>query len=342
MRKGVGLIDVGTLGKIEISGPDAGAFLERAYTGRFANMRAGTTRYGVMLDESAVLIDDGVVARVDEDRFYFTTTTSGSATVYRELGRLNTLWRMNCGIVNVTGHKAALNLAGPLSRELLQSLTQADLGDTAFPYLAARELNITGIPARVLRIGFVGELGYEIHVAADHGVALWDALTEAGKAFGLRPFGVEAQRLLRLEKGHIIIGQDTDGLTTPDEAAVGWAVKMDKPFFVGQRSLAIIRKQPLKQQLAGFELEGANADAVRECHLVIADGNIAGRVTSVAWSPALNKHIGLAMLATSLTAHGTPFFIRAAGGTMVTARVVPTPFYDAAGLRQKPAMAEAA
>ena len=344
VRKGAGLIDVGTLGKIEISGPDAGAFLERIYTGRFANMRPGTTRYGVMLDEAAVIVDDGVVARLDEGRYYFTTTTSGSATVYRELGRLNTLWRMNCGIVNVTGHKAALNLAGPNSRKLLQSLTHSDLSEAAFPYLAAREFEVAGIAARVLRIGFVGELGYEIHVPADQGAVLWDALMTIGKSFGLRPFGVEAQRLLRLEKGHIIVSQDTDGLTTPDEAAVSWAVKMDKPFFVGQRSLAIIRKQPRRQQLAGFELEGPGAEGVRECHLIITDGIIAGRVTSVAWSPTLNKYIGLAMLATSLTAQGTPFWIRASGGRMVAARVVPTPFYDAGGLRQKPvqAMAEAA
>ena len=340
VRASAGLIDIGTLGKIEISGPDAGAFLERVYTGRFANMRPGTTRYGVMLDESAVVIDDGVVARLDADRYYFTTTTSGSATVYRELSRLNTLWQMNCGIVNITGHMAAVNLAGPRSRELLQGLTGADLADTAFPYLAARAFDIAGIPARVLRIGFVGELGYEIHVAADQGCALWDALLGDGTAFALRPFGVEAQRLLRLEKGHIIIGQDTDGLTNPDEAGVAWAVKMDKPFFVCQRSLAIRRKQPPRQTLAGVHLEGTGADKVRECHLVIDGGDIAGRVTSVAWSPTLGRHIGLAMLSVRLVGQGTRLSIRTSDGALVAATVVPTPFYDAAGLRQKPAQPE--
>lgn len=337
VRSRVGLIDVGTLGKLEIRGRDAGEFLERVYTGRFANMRPGTTRYGVMLDEAAVLIDDGVVARLGEEHYYFTTTTSGSATVYRELTRLNTLWRLQCGIVNLTGHMAAFNLAGPLSREVLQPLTAGALSESAFPYLAARELTIAGVPARVLRIGFVGELGYEIHVPADHASHVWTALLQAGASHGICPFGVEAQRMLRLEKGHLIIGQDSDGLTNPDEAGLAWAVKMDKPFFIGQRSLAIIRKQPQRQQLAGFTLGSGDAVKVRECHLVIADGQIAGRVTSVGWSPTLNLRIGLAMLRSDLATPGTRFEIKIGGGARVPATVRATPFYDPAGLRQKQA-----
>lgn len=341
VRRALGAIDVGTLGKIEISGPGAAEFLERVYTGRFANLRPGMTRYGLMVDETGVIIDDGVIARLGENRFYFTTTTSGSATVYRELTRLNTLWRLECGIVNVTGHLGAVNLAGPRSRQVLARLTRTDLSEGAFPYLAVRELEIAGIPARAMRVGFVGELGYEIHAAADRIGALWDALMEAGRTAGIRPFGVEAQRLLRLEKGHIIVSQDTDGLTTPAEAACGWAVKMDKPFFIGQRSLRIIQKQPLRQLLAGFELPpGAQSDKVLECHLAIEKGEIAGRVTSVAWSPILSKHIGLAMLRPELAREGAPFTIRITDGTTVEAKVVPTPFYDADGRRQK--LAEAA
>jgi sarcosine oxidase subunit alpha len=155
---------------------------------------------------------------------------------------------------------------------------------------------------------------------------------EAGRAFGIRPFGVEAQRLLRLEKGHLIVGQDTDGLTHPFEAGCGWAVKMDKPFFVGQRSLAIIRQRPPRQLLAGFTL-GEGGDRVAECHLVIEDGNIAGRVTSVAWSSTLDQYIGLAMLSPDLAQPGRTFAIRVTDGTMVKATVVPTPFYDAEGRR---------
>ncbi len=339
VRNAVGLIDVGTLGKIEISGPDAAMFLERVYTGRFANLSPGATRYALMVDESGVVIDDGVVARFPNERFYFTTTTSGSATVFREMQRLNTMWGLACGLVNLTGTMAAVNLAGPRSREVLALLTPTNLDEAAFPYLGAREMEVAGIPARVLRIGFVGELGFEIHVPADRAIALWNALMDAGKGDGIRAFGVEAQRLLRLEKGHIIIGQDTDGLTTPFEIGMTWALRIDKPFFVGQRSLAIQKNLPVRQLLVGFELTGQRAASVAECHLVIDGDEIAGRVTSVSFSPTLGKHIGLAMLRPALAKGGSTFSIRVTDGRMVEARIVPTPFYDAENARQKLAQA---
>ncbi len=336
VRESVGVIDVGTLGKMELYGPDAGQFLERVYTARFANMKPGTTRYAVMLEEGGVVIDDGVVGRIAEQHFYFTTTTTGSGTVYRELQRLNAMWNLEVGIVNATGAFAAVNLGGPRSRAVLRKLTGLDLSNEAFPYLALREGEVAGVPSRLMRVGFVGELGYEIHVPADRAAHLWDAILEAGTDCGIRPFGVEAQRLLRLEKGHIIIGQDTDGLTQPDEAGLEWAVKMDKPFFVGKRSVEIVRKRGLRQKLVGFEVDPAGAmPAPRECHLVIRNGAIAGRVTSVAWSDTVGKHIGLAFVAPDMTTAGTPFFVRVDGGTMVQARVVPTPFHDPAGARQK-------
>ncbi|MBX9963425.1 MAG: (2Fe-2S)-binding protein [Burkholderiales bacterium] len=336
VRESVGIIDVGTLGKMELYGPDAGAFLERVYTAKFAGMKPGTTRYAVMLDESGVVIDDGVVARLADQHFYFTTTTTGSTTVYRELQRWNAQWNLEVGIVNATGAFAAMNLAGPKARAVLRKLTTLDLSNEAFPYLALREADVAGVPARLMRVGFVGELGYEIHVPADRAGHLWDALMDAGGEYAIRPFGVEAQRLLRLEKGHIIIGQDTDGLTQPDEAGLEWAVKMDKAFFVGQRSVDIVRKRGPRQKLVGFELDAIGAStAPRECHLVVRNGAIAGRVTSIAWSDTLGKHVGLAFVAPDMTEVGSPFFIRADGGTMVQARVVPTPFYDAEGLRQK-------
>ena len=336
VRTGVGIIDVGTLGKMEISGPDAAAFLERIYTGRFANMKAGMTRYALMLDEAGVIIDDGVVARLGEQRFYFTTTTTGAANVYREMTRLNTQWSMQVGIVNATGAYAAINVAGPRSRDVLAGLTNLDLSADAFPYLGVREAVIAGVPARLLRVGFVGELGYEIHLPADRACTLWDALIETGRVHGIRPFGVEAQRLLRLEKGHIIVGQDTDGLTTPFAAAVEWAVKMDKPYFIGQRSLKIVQRKNRQAKLVGFTLDSVSEGAIpRECHLVIRDGQISGRVTSIAWSPTLQKYVGLAFVSPEIIAGGGSFFIRADGAKMVAARIASTPFYDPAGERQK-------
>jgi len=333
VRNGVGLIDVGTLGKLEIRGPQAAEFLERVYISKYAGLKVGMTRYAVMCDESGVVIDDGVVARLADEHFYFTTTTSGAAAIYRELSRWNTLWKMDCGLVNLTGAMAAMNLAGPKARAVLAGLTDVDL---SFPFLAVREGRVCGVPARLMRVGFVGEWGVEIHVPAEHGAAVWDALMEAGKAHGIRPFGVEAQRLLRLEKGHIIIGQDTDGLTTPGEAGLDWAVKMDKAFFVGQRSLMAIAGKPRRQQLIGFMLPADHqGDAPKECHLVIDQGEIAGRVTSVAWSPSLQRHIGLAYVRPGMEAVGSRFTIRLSDKSLVSAEVVKTPFYDAESLRQK-------
>jgi sarcosine oxidase subunit alpha len=333
VRQAVGIIDVGTLGKLEIRGPQAAEFLERVYISKYAGLKVGMTRYAVMCDESGVVIDDGVVARLADDHFYFTTTTSGAALIYRELSRWNTLWKMDCGIVNLTGAMAAMNLAGPKAKAVLAGLTDVDL---SLPYLAVREGNVCGVKGRLMRVGFVGEWGVEIHVAAEHGAAVWDALTAAGKPHGIRPFGVEAQRLLRLEKGHIIIGQDTDGLTTPGEAALDWAVKMDKPFFVGQRSLQVIAGKPRRQQLVGFMLAADHtAETPKECHLVIEDGDIAGRVTSVAWSPALQRFIGLAYVRPDMAEDNRKFQIRLTGGALVTARVARTPFYDPENLRQK-------
>ena len=336
VRRSLGIIDVGTLGKLEVHGPDAAQFLERVYTGRFANLKVGATRYCLMCDESGVMIDDGVVARLAEQQYYFTTTTTGSATVYRELTRLNAIWRLNVGIVNVTGHYAALNLAGPHARALLAPLADIDVSEAAFAYLGAREGNVAGIPARLMRVGFVGELGYEMHVPAQYGATLWDLLLKEGARYGIKPFGVEAQRLLRLEKAHVIIGQDSDGLTTPFEAASGFAVKMDKPFFIGQRSLRIIQGKPLRQTLVAFTLsDGVHDPMPKECHLVIHDGQIAGRVTSIAYSEAVGKVVGLAFVAPERARPGTRFGIRGDGGVMVNATIVKPPFYDSEGARQK-------
>jgi sarcosine oxidase subunit alpha len=367
VRQRVGIIDVGTLGKIEINGPDAGAFIERLYTARFAKMKVGTTRYGLMCDETGVVIDDGVVARLAEDRFYVTTTTTGSGSIYREMQRWALLWGLDVTLANVTGACAAMNLAGPESRRLLAGLTACDLSPEAFPYLGVREDTLHGVPARLLRVGFVGELGYEIHVPASQALGVWDALMEAGKRVGIRPFGVEAQRVLRLEKGHVIIGQDTDGLSTPGEAHLDWTVKMDKPFFVGQRSLAILGKRPLTRVLVGFTLAPADTDAgvstignrkskienrftlapadtdagVKECHLIIANGEIVGRITSVAYSPTLQQGIGLAYLPPTHTAPGTAFTIQVDSGALVTGTVAPCPFYDPENARQNPRHHEA-
>lgn len=336
VRQRVGLIDVSTLGKLEVAGADAAEFLERIYTGRFAKMKPGTTRYGLMCDESGVVIDDGVVGRLAEDRFYVTTTTSASGSVYREMQRWAILWQVDVTLANLTGVYAAMNLAGPLAPALLAELSDIDVSDSGFPYLALREANVLGAACRLLRTGFVGEVGYEIHAPAQSAIHLWDAIVQAGAKADLRPFGVEAQRVLRLEKGHVIVSQDTDGLTNPYEADLGWSVKDDKPFFVGGRSLRILAGKPLKRRLVGFALAADERGPLpSECHLVIDRGEIAGRVTSIAVSPTLGHAIGLAYVQPSQSSPGTRFQIRGHGGRMVEATVVELPFYDRAGARQK-------
>ena len=334
VRTAAGLIDVGTLGKIEVHGPRAGEFLERIYTARFANLKVGMTRYGLMLDEAGVVVDDGVIGRLGPESFYFTTTTGNSATLFREFGRLASWWGMAVGLVNLTGHFSAFNLAGPAARAVLAAHTELDLSDAAFPYLGIREAQIAGAPCRLMRVGFVGELGYEIHLPAEYALDVWRALTLSGARFGLRAFGVEAQRMLRLEKGHLIVGQDTDGVTNALEIGAPWAIKMDKAFFIGQRSLRILEKQPRKQVLIGFKLAPDERERPRESHLIIDAGEIAGRVTSIGFSPSLERCIGLALVAPRLLER-KELHIRIAPGREITANIVELPFYDPQGDRQR-------
>src|SRR3546814_8507282 len=166
-----------------------------------------------MCDTTGTILDDGVACRLAADHFYVTATTGNADTVWRQMLWWNAQWRLEVDIANVTAAYAAGNIAGPQARWVLATLCRdIDLSPRAFPYMAVRQGTVADIPALLMRVGFVGELGYEIHVPASQGEALWDALIAAGATFGIRPFGVEAQRILRLEKGHVIVGQDTDGL----------------------------------------------------------------------------------------------------------------------------------
>ncbi|HXH01709.1 MAG TPA: 2Fe-2S iron-sulfur cluster-binding protein [Candidatus Competibacteraceae bacterium] len=335
VRQRVGLIDVSTLGKIEVFGRDAAEFLDRLYTLRIGNLKEGMTRYTLMVDESGVVIDDGIAARLGPQRFYVTTTSGNAGAMLREMQRHLAEWGLEVDLIDRTGRLGAMNLAGPRAREVLAALTELDLAPDAFPFLGVRRGHVAGVPALLMRVGFVGELGYEIHVPASQARHVWEQLMKAGSAHGIAPFGVEAQRVLRLEKGHIIVGQDTDGLTTPFEAALDWAVHAKKPFFVGKRSLQILKERTARR-LVGFALPAHHVGPLpKECHLVIDGGNIAGRVTSSAFSPTLGCHIGLAMVEQHLAAAGGSFTIRVDGGVLLPVSVVPVPFYDPQNERQQ-------
>jgi sarcosine oxidase subunit alpha len=333
VRHSVGLIDVSTLGKLQISGPDAARFLEHIYTGRFTDQPVGRLRYAVGCDELGVIIEDGVVARTGEENFYVTATSSGAAAFYRDLQRWAMILHMDVQLINATGHLAAVNVAGPQSRMVLEKLTDLPLADDSFAYLDVHQGRVAGADALLMRVGFVGELGFEIHVPVSCAVHVWNALMEAGAAQGIRPFGVEAQRLLRLEKGHLIVGQDTDALTHPYEVGLGWTVKKDKPFFVGSRSLEILRKQPKERTQVGLVL--SQDYGVEECHLLVERSEMIGRITSVAHRTTIGEPIALAFLHPDRAAVGSEVKICGSGGNLISARVVPLPFYDPDGSRQK-------
>lgn len=335
VREKVGLIDVSTLGSLDVRGPDAAELLERLYTFGFAKLAVGRTRYALMTNEHGVVIDDGVCARLGEQHFYVTATTSGVDRIYQQMLKWNAQWRLDVDVTNVTAALAAVNLAGPLARQVLAKVCDdVDLSAEAFPYLGVRLGTVAGIAARILRVGFVGELGYEVHVPARHAERLWDALMQAGAGLGIRPFGVETQRLLRLEKGHVIISQDTDGMTHPAEIDMQWAIGRKKPFFVGKRSIEILEAQPLKRKLVGFTLPKGSPQPL-EGHLVLDGPDISGNVTSCEYSQTLGQIIGLAYAGAHQATPGMHIPIRVEGGVMVNAKVVPLPFHDPDNLRQE-------
>jgi sarcosine oxidase subunit alpha len=336
VRDNVGLIDVSTLGGLDVRGPDAAEFLNRMYTFSYTKQPVGRSRYVLMTDNAGVITDDGVACRFHDEHFYVTATTSGVDSVYRQMLFWNAQWRLDVDVANVTAALCGVNIAGPKSRAVLQKVcTDIDLSPEGFPYMGVKMGTVAGIPARLMRVGFVGELGYEIHVPAGYGEALWDALMEAGKPEGIRPFGVEAQRVLRLEKGHIIVSQDTDGLTNVWEADMPWALAKTKPFFVGGKSTEIMGKMKLARKLVGFTLKNDGDPCPEECHLVLRGEEIVGRITSAVKSPSVGKVVGLAYVHGDDAAPGTEFSIKVQGGRRITGVVTKYPFYDPENKRQE-------
>jgi sarcosine oxidase subunit alpha len=322
----LGVIDVSTLGKLVVEGPDAAALLDRLYPNRFSDLAVGRIRYGVLTTDGGRIIDDGTVARLGDDLFYVTTTSTGSEAVHEWFEWWNAVWRYDVEIVNVTGALAAVNLAGPEARGALASLTDDDVSNDALAYLDARELRVAGVSCLALRIGFVGELGYELHCAASAAEHLWDALVGAGGA----PFGLEPQRVLRLEKAHVIVGQDTDSESNVLSAGMPWILKLDKEDFVGRFAAELVQARGVRERLVGFTLPPHVVPA--EGAQVVAAGRPAGRVTSSRVSERLGRTIGLAWVAPELAEDATELAIRV-GGSDELATVTLAPFYDPAGER---------
>jgi sarcosine oxidase, subunit alpha len=331
VRETVGLIDVGTLGKLDLKGRDAAAFLDWLHPNRFSDMAPGRARYRVMCDDAGIILDDGVVVRLAPDHFLVTTAT-GTIDAMEQWFEWWLAGGDRCAhLANVTGALAAVNVAGPLARDLLAPLTDIDFAPGAFTYMAVKEGRVAGIPSIIVRLGFVGELAYEVYVPADDGEHLWQTLMDAGQSLGTCAFGVEAQRVLRLEKQHVIVSQDTDALTSPFEIGLGGLVKLDKPDFIGRDALRRIAETGTEQRLVGFELS-ATTTPPPEGAAVVAGGRPVGRVTSAKWSPTLGRVIGLAWVPRDLGGDGAVFGVHVDGGTRM-ATVVEGAFYDPAGVK---------
>ena len=330
VRERVGIIDVGTLGKLEVVGRDAPQLLDRLYTHRFSDLAVGRIRYGLMTSDNGVILDDGTVTRLAEDR-YFVTTTSGNADVIEEWFNW---WNAGAGnsayVVNVTAAYGAVNVAGPKARETLAKLTAIDLSPRNFRYMRSAQGEVAGVPCLLLRIGFVGEAGWEVHFPAEYGEYMWNAIMEAGREFGISPFGLEAQRILRLEKGHVIVGQDTDAISTPMDVGSDWAVRFDKADFIGRGGLSVAAERGLQQRLVGFVMPGPAAP--EDGTPVVSGGRPVGRVTSARLSPTLGKGFGLAWVPPELAREGASIEVLV-DHRPVTASVTLEPVYDPEGHR---------
>jgi sarcosine oxidase, subunit alpha len=340
VRENVGIIDVTPLGKFDLRGPDVPRLLDHLYVNRWDNLDVGAVRYGVMCLEDGVLFDDGVTGRLGPERYIMTTTSSGAAGAWEWIDNwLQTAhpeWQVH--LTPVTTAYASINVAGPKSRELLVRLTEGmDLSPDAFPYMRVREGRIAGVDGCFMwRIGFTGELSYEIHVPAAYGLHAWETLMQRGADLGVKPFGVEAQRILRLEKGHFIVGQDTDGLTGPYDVGLGRMVKLDKDDFAGKPELAWQSERDGRFQLVGLQPHDGSLVPPEASQIVQGKSEIVGRITSSRMSPTLGRSICLGFVAPRLTTPGTKVIVQLPDGRRIPASVTPHhAHYDPEGTRQR-------
>jgi sarcosine oxidase, subunit alpha len=341
VRNLVGLFDASTLGKIEVVGPDAAEFLNRMYVNSWSNLAPGRLRYGVMLREDGFVMDDGVVARCALDRFHLTTTTGGAGRVLHMMeDYLQTEWSdLQVWLTSVTEQWAVIAVQGPNARRVIEPLVEEiDLSQSGLPHMSMREGRICGVPMRLFRVSFTGELGYEINVPADFGCGVWEAIFKAGQEFDITPYGTEAMHVLRAEKGYIIVGQETDGTATPGDVGLDWMIGRSKTDFVGKRSLArSAMSAPDRRQLVGLMSVKSNIVLEEGAHLVADPAEpipmtILGHVTSSYWSPALQRSIALGMVKGGRSRIGETLYVPMPGDT-IAVNVTAPQFYDPAGER---------
>jgi sarcosine oxidase subunit alpha len=338
VHQAVGIIDVSTLGKFRLFGPDALKALQRVYIGDMSTVKKGRVKYSAMCNDDGCLIDDGVVTLTAENDYYFTTST-GRAGATVEWIRYHTRYDgWNFHLVNLTDAYGAINLAGPKARKVLSELTDDNLSNEAFPFTGYREMTLAGkIPARVMRLGFVGELSFEMHVPSSMTGYLWKCLMEAGKPFGIRPFGLEAQNVLRMQKGHVIIGQESEIRTTLHDLGMGgfW-YKKPAAKTVGAVALKQTKHQKDRLKLVGFKMvEPSDPKRAPKDGSIIVNDTIRGHVCTARYSFILNEAIGLALMEDKYAGIGTQLEIFEDGSDhqRLHAQVVKPPFYDIEGHR---------
>ena len=340
VRNNVGIIDVTPLGKIELQGKDVSKLLDQVYTNRWGSLSIGKVRYGVMVGEDGVISDDGVTGRLDDDRWLMTTTSSGAGAVWEKLEDWlqNTSNDWDVCITPVTGGLTSINVAGPNSRSLLEKLvSDVDLSSESFPYFSVREGTVAEVENCVIwRIGFTGELSYELHVPSGYALHVWESLLLAGKDLGCAPFGVEAQRILRLEKGHFIVGQDTDGLTKAPTVGLNNLVKLDKDDMVGLPELADSFTDDQLPVLVAVQTDDPMVVPEEAAQILNGSSNeILGRVTSSRMSPTLERSICLAQVAPGISQPDSKITILLASGERVSATVLSGhAHFDPSGSRQ--------
>ncbi len=337
VRTNVGMLDASTLGKFKLWGPDALKVLQRVYVSDMSKIQIGKIKYSAMCNEDACIIDDGVVIRRSENEYYFTTSTArAGATV--EWMRYHTRYDgWNFHLVNLTDAMGVINLAGPNARHVLAKVTDADLSADAFPYAGYREFKIKDvIPVRAMRLGFVGELSFELHTPSSYMPALWEILEEAGQEFGIRNFGVEAQNVLRMEKCHLIIGSESEQRTTLHDVGLGflWSRAKTDAKTVGAFALGQTQKQTGRLKLVGFKMAEQGARAPKDGSIIV-DDKIRGHVCIARHSHSLDEVVGMALVHDSLAKVGTQLEIYEdeCGDKRLYAVVAPTPFYDPEGKR---------
>ena len=341
-REKMGLLDASTLGKIIVKGPDAGRFLDMLYTNMMSNLKPGKCRYGLMCNENGFLIDDGVVARIDEDTWLCHTTTGGAESIHAHMEEwLQTeWWDWKVYVANVTEQYAQIAVVGPNARKALENLGGVDVSKEALGFMDWVDGTLGGYKVRIYRISFSGELSYEIAVDACHGQALWDALLAVGAGLGAMPYGTEALHILRAEKGFIMIGDETDGTVIPQDLGLDWAISKKKDDYLGKRAQARSHMtDPERWKLVGLEtLDGSTlpegAYALGEGTNDNGQKNMIGRVTSTYHSPTLGKGIAMGLVQRGPERMGEVLKFPGTDGKVYQARIVDPVFYDKEGEKQ--------